>query len=83
MKDQALQERRWKFIQGACLLAGPAVLLVAALVLIQTGLQLGRTFNDPSGLDTAARFGIAPDTSYPCGLEIPCYEKSRFQPIWL
>ena len=56
---------------------------VAGFVLVATGLQLGRTFSNASGLDTPAQMGPMPETSYPCGVEIPCFEKGRYQPIWL
>ena len=72
-----------KCVRTVLALIGSLLLLVSAFALVQTGFRLGRSFNDPSGLDTAARFGIPPDTSYPCGVEIPCYEKGRYQPIWL
>jgi hypothetical protein len=72
-----------KCIPALLVLSGSVLLLVGAFALVQTGFRLGRSFNDPSALDAAARIGIAPDTSYPCGVEIPCYEKGRYQPIWL
>jgi hypothetical protein len=72
-----------KSVRTVLALVGSLLLLVTAFALVQTGVRLGRSFNDPSGLETAARIGISPDTSYPCGVEIPCYEKGRYQPIWL
>ena len=56
---------------------------VAAFVLVATGLQLGRTFSNISGSDPAQQWSPMPDTSYPCGVELPCYDKGRYQPIWL
>ena len=56
---------------------------VAGFVLVATGLQLGHAFSDASGLDTPARFGEMPDTSHPCGAGTPCFEKGRYQPVWL
>jgi len=55
----------------------------AGFVLVATGLQLGHTFSNISGLDIPAQLGQLPETSYPCGLENPCFEKGRYQPIWL
>ena len=56
---------------------------VAGFVLVATGLQLGRTFSNNSGLDIPTQLGQMPETSYPCGVENPCFEKGRYQPIWL
>jgi len=55
----------------------------AAFVLIGTGVGLGRTFGNAPRLDAPALFGSAPSASYPCGVDIPCFEKGRYQPIWL
>jgi hypothetical protein len=57
--------------------------LVAGFVLVATGLQLGRMFSDASALDIPAQFSKIPDVSHPCGARNPCFEKERYQPVWL
>jgi hypothetical protein len=52
-------------------------------VLVATGLQLGRMFNDVSALDIPAQFSKIPDASHPCGAGNPCFEKEHYQPVWL
>lgn len=64
-------------------LFGAVILIVAAFAFVATGFRLGHTFSDISSQDASARSGNAPDTSYPCGVEMPCFDKSRYQPVWL
>jgi hypothetical protein len=56
---------------------------IAVFVLVAAGMQLGRAFSDVSGLDASARFGKVPDGSQPCGAGNPCFERGRYQPVWL
>jgi hypothetical protein len=56
---------------------------VAGFILVAAGVQFGRAFSNISGPDSPAQMGRMPDTSYPCGVENPCFEKGRYQPIWL
>jgi hypothetical protein len=58
-------------------------LLVAGFVLVAAGMQLGRAFSDASGLGASAQFGEAPESSQPCGAGNPCFERGRYQPVWL
>lgn len=59
------------------------LVLIVAFVLVKTGLQLGRRFGDLDSQEAAVGLGNRPDNSYPCGPDIACFEKGRYQPIWL
>jgi hypothetical protein len=63
--------------------SGLALVLIAALALLEAGLQLGRTFGELSSQEAATGYGSRTENSYPCGPDIACFEKGRYQPIWL
>jgi len=74
---------RRRFPRALLSLFGAVTLVVAAFAFVATGFRLGHTFNDISSQDASTHSGNTPDTSYPCGMEIPCFDKSRYQPVWL
>jgi len=75
--------RGWKRSHIALAVTGSLVFITTAFLLLEMGVQLGRAFNAVNESDVATRFSVTPDNSYPCGPNIGCFEKGRYQPIWL